>query len=152
MMSIAHAASSSAQNPFRDVKTKPEWAQLTRLGGDRVAILFEELRREISGIDGLVEELHFNGTQDGWLPRYRVGDQVLLRVQILPGNLTAILELEESLAKRLLNSPTEAGRIKTWLRAVAIREGIALLRVRLSSRTDASSLATLVLKIHQGQV
>ncbi|HLY59948.1 MAG TPA: hypothetical protein VKV95_04210 [Terriglobia bacterium] len=151
-MPNATAASKSTQNPFRDVNAKPEWAQLTRLGGDRVAILFEDLRTRISGISGLVEELHFCGPEDGWLPRYRVGDQVLLTVEVLPGNLTASVELPESLAKRLLNSPTGAGRIKTWLRAVAIREGIALLRVRLSSRTDTCSLATLVLKIHQGQV
>lgn len=151
-MSIARAPSSPTLNPFRDAKVKPDWAQLTRLGGDRVAILFEDLRSRISRIDGLVEELHFCGEDAGWLPRYRVGDQVLLTVQVLPGNLSAILELEESLAKRLLNSPTEAVRIKTWLRAVAIREGIALLRVRLLSRTDACSLATLLLRIHKGQV
>lgn len=150
-MPIVRAPNSSTQNPFRDASAKPEWAQLTRLGGDRVAILFEDLRMRISGIAGLVEELHFCGPQEGWLPRYRVGDQVLMTMQVLPGCLTATVELEESLARKLLNSPSEAGRIKTWLRPIAIREGIALLRVRLSSRAHCRSLSKLILKVHQGQ-
>ena len=151
-MPIAHAQENSIRNPFRDAGAKPQWAQLTRLGGDRVAILFEDLRSQISGINGLVEELYFNGPEEGWLPRYRVGDQVLLTVQVLPGCLTAMIELDEGLAKNLLNSPNEAGRIKAWLRPVAIREGIALLRARLTSRAHTRSLTKLLLKVHRGHV
>jgi hypothetical protein len=151
-MSTALAVESSTRNPFRNAAAKPQWAQLTRLGGDRVAILFEDLRKQISGINGLVEELHFNGPEEGWLPRYRVGDQVLLRVQVLPGCLTAMVELDEGLAKNLLNSPGEPGRIKAWLRPIAICEGIALLRARLSSRAHTRSLTKLLLKVHKGYV
>jgi len=151
-MPIAQATESSTRNPFRDPHTKPQWAQLTRLGGDHVAILFEDLRTQISGIIGLVEELHFSGPEEGWLPRYRVGHQVLLTVQILPGSLTAVVELDESLARNLLNSPSEPGRIKAWLRPVAIREGIALLRARLLSRAHTRSLTKLILKVHKGHV
>jgi hypothetical protein len=151
-MPIAPPPNSSTRNPFCDVGAKPQWAQLTRLGGDRVAILFEDLRTQISAIDGLVEELHFNGPEEGWLPRYRVSNQVLLRVEVRPGSLTAVVELEESLAKKLLNSPAGAGRIKTWFRAAAIREGIALLRVRLSSRAHTRSLTKLILQVYKGRV
>ena len=151
-MPIADVQESSTRNPFRNPSAKPQWAQLTRLGGDRVAILFEDLRKRISGISGLVEELHFSGPEDGWLPRYRVGDRVLLTVQILPGSLTAQVELDESLARNLLNSPNEPGRIKAWLRPVAIREGIALLRARLTSRAHTRSLTKLLLKVHKGHV
>ncbi|HEV2348798.1 MAG TPA: hypothetical protein VG028_03025 [Terriglobia bacterium] len=152
LMSVAPISQIPRRNPYRDPAAKPEWAQLTRLGGDRVAILFEDLRARISGIDGLVEELHFYGEEAGWLPRYRVGDRVLLTVEILPGNLTAAAELEVSLAKKILNSPTRTSRIKTWLRPFAIREGIALLRVRLSSRAHTCSLARLILQIQKGRV
>ncbi len=130
---------------------KPDWAQLTRLGGDRVAILFEELRTRISRISGLIEELHFCGLAEGWLPRYRVGDRVLFKVQILPGNLSATIELDEWLARKLLNSPRVAGKVKLWLGTVSIREGIALLRVRLSSRADICSLRNFVILIDKEQ-
>jgi hypothetical protein len=124
---------------------------LTRLGGDRVAILFEELRRRISTISGLVEELYFCGPAQGWGPRYRVGDRVLLKVHIVPGNLGATVELEEMLFINLLSSPKIASKIKMWFRTVSIREGIALLRVRLSSRADICSLANLVVRISREQ-
>jgi hypothetical protein len=124
---------------------------LTRLGGDRVAILFEELRRRISTISGLVEELYFCGPAQGWGPRYRVGDRVLLKVHIVPGNLGATVELEEMLFINLLSSPKIASKIKMWFRTVSIREGIALLRVRLSSRADICSLANLVVRVSREQ-
>jgi hypothetical protein len=125
---------------------------LTRLGGDRVAILFEELRRRISTISGLVEELYFCGPAQGWGPRYRVGDRVLLKVHIVPGNLGVTVELEEMLFINLLSSPKIASKIKMWFRTVSIREGIALLSVRLSNRADICSLANLVVRVSREQV
>ena len=136
---------------FRDAQAKPDWAQFTRLGGDRVAILFEELRTRISAISGLVEELYFSGPAQGWGPRYRVGDRVLLKVNIAPGNLGAMVEMEEMLFIKLLRSPKNAGKIKKWFRTVSIREGIALLSVRLSNRADICSLANLVVRISREQ-
>jgi len=137
---------------FRDAQAKPDWAQFTRLGGDRVAILFEELRTQISAISGLVEELYFCGPDQGWGPRYRLGDKVLLKVQIAPGYLAATVELEEMLFTNFLSSPKIARKIKMWFRTVSIREGIALLSVRLSTRPDICSLAHLVVIISRGQV
>jgi len=136
---------------FRDAKAKPDWAQFTRLGGDLVSIHFEELRTRISVVSGLVEELHFSGHVQGWGPRYRVGDRVLLKVQIAPGNLGATVELEETLFIKLLRSPKNAGKIKKWLRTVSIREGIALLSVRLSNRADICSLANLAIRVSREQ-
>ena len=140
------------QNPFRNAKVKPDWAQLTRLGGDRVAILFEELRTSISRIQGLIEELHFCGPVEGWLPRYRVDNRILLKVQILPGNLNAMVELDEQHLNKFLNSAKVAGKVKKWLGTASIREGIALLRVRLSSRTDICSLGSFLIRISKEQV
>lgn len=137
---------------FRDAQAKPDWAQFTRLGGDRVAILFEELRTRISAVSGLVEELCFYGPAQGWGPRYRVGDRVLLKIHIAPGNLGATVELEEMLFTNFLSSPKIGRKMKMWFRTVSIREGIALLSVRLSNRADICSLAHLVVRISRGQV
>ena len=141
-----------AEYTFQDAQAKPDWAQFTRLGGDRVAILFEDLRTQISAISGLVEELHFSEQGQGWGPRYRVGDRVLLKVHIAPGNLDATVELEETLFINLLSSPKIAHKIKLWFRAASIREGIALLRVRLLTRADICSLAHLVVMISREHV
>jgi hypothetical protein len=81
-----------SEDTFRNPEKKPDWAQLTRLGGDRVAILFEDLRRRIGAIDGLVEDLHFANQQDGWAPRYSVGGVAIAEVRIAPGRLEAALE------------------------------------------------------------
>jgi hypothetical protein len=151
-MASAATEISLIQNPFRNAKAKPDWAQLTRLGGDRVAILFEELRTSISRIPGLIEELHFYGAEEGWLPRYRMDDRILLKVQILPGNLSAIIELDQQALNKLLNSAKVAGKVKAWLGTASIREGIALLRVRLSIRTDICSLGNFLVRISREQV
>jgi hypothetical protein len=151
-MSSSATEMSPCQNPFRNAAVRPDWAQLTRLGGDRVAILFEELRTSISGIDGLIEELHYFGPGEGWLPRYRVDDQIILKVLILPGNLSAMLEFNEPDFIKLLNSAKVAGKVKAWLGTASIREGIALLRVRLASRTDICSLGNFLIRVSREQV
>ena len=145
-------AGSQTQNPFRNERAMPDWAQFTRLGGDRVAILFEELRTRISSISGLIEELHYCGPEEGWLPRYRVDGRVLLKVQIWPGELSATIELKELTFKKILNSPKLAGKVKSWLGTAPIREGIAFLHMRLSNRSDISSLGSLVVRISREQL
>ncbi len=118
-------APESRPNPFRDPAARPAWAQLTRLAGDRAAILFEELRRQLSRIDGVQEELHYDGAGRGWVPRYRVKENILCGVQISPGLLEARVELESA------------------LRGAALDKGIASLRLRLSNRSNVRSLAHL---------
>lgn len=81
------------KNPFCDPNVKPDWAQLTRLGGDRVAILFEELRRRIGAIGGLTEDLHFASPEEGWVPRYSLDGETIAHAHIGPGSLEATLGL-----------------------------------------------------------
>ena len=85
------------KNPFCDPKVRPDWAQLTRLGGDRVAILFEELRRRFGAIDGLIEDLHFASQEDGWVPRYSLDGVAVARVYVGSGSLeaTAVLSRDD---------------------------------------------------------
>ncbi len=139
-------------NPFRKEDEKPTWAQFSRLGGDRVAIHFEELRTKIAVIPGLIEELHFFGPEEGWLPRYRVGDRVLFKIHILPGELGATIEMEELLFNKFLNSSKLAGNVRAWLGTATIREGIALLRMRLTNRSEIGSLGSFIIKLSREQV
>jgi hypothetical protein len=136
-------APESRPNPFRDPAARPAWAQLTRLAGDRAAILFEELRRQLGRIDGVQEELHYDGAGRGWVPRYRVKENILCAVQISPGLLEARIELESALREKLLAWPRVSGEIKRTLRGAALDMGIASLRLRLRNRSDVRSLANL---------
>jgi len=73
--------------PFYDPSTKPQWGQLSRLGGDRVAILFKELRTSLGKIEGIIERLYFSGVEDGWVVRYCIGNTELFTARISPGSL-----------------------------------------------------------------
>jgi len=133
-----------AENPFRDPHAKPRWAELTRLAGDRAAILFEDLRRRLAGIEGVQEELFYAGPEDGWLARYKTGEQLLFSAHILPGALEASLEVEAPLRDRVLASPGVAAGIKEALRRAALAPR-GKVRLRLSSAALVRSFARLVL-------
>ena len=81
------------RNPVTAGHTNLQWAQLTRLAGDRAAILFEDLRRRVGTIAGLVEELHYDSVAQCWTPRYRLGEEVLFTAHILPAALEATVTL-----------------------------------------------------------
>ena len=129
---------------LRDPNRQPDWAQLTRLGGDRAALLFEEFRRGLAAIDGLVEELFYDGSERGWTPRYRVGVRVLASVAIRPGALEAAVELERALAERLLASARTAKSLKEAIRLAPVSGGAIRLRVRLSTAAEVRALARVV--------
>ncbi len=133
------------QNPFRDPEAKPEWAQLTRLAGDRAAILFEDLRGRLSKIEGLQEELYYGGAGCGWVPRYCRRDKILCMVRILPGLLEAEVELERPLCENLLASPRVAAGIKKAMRSASLDESSACVRVQLADQATARAFASLVL-------
>jgi hypothetical protein len=139
---------------LKDQTRKPDWAQLTRLAGDRVAILFEELRRRVGAIDGLVEELFYYGPQEasgtdqvnwGWAPRYRVGETTLFSVTIRPADLEAGITLDGVLRERLLESQRVARGIKEAIRGAPVDGDTTRLRVRLSRLAEVRALASVVL-------
>jgi len=133
------------QNPFRDARSRPEWAQLTRLAGDRASILFEDFRRCLSKIDGLQEELHYGGPDWGWAPRYRVQGEVLCAVRVLPGILEGTVELEAPLCRKLLSSPKIAESIKQAVRSGHTEKWVTSAQVLLESRAAVRAFANLVL-------
>lgn len=132
------------ENPFRDPKQKPEWAQLTRLAGDRAAILFEDLRRRLSKIDGLREELFYHGPEWGWGPRYKAGERILFTARILAGTLQTSLNLEGPLRERVLASSRVASGMKEMIRRAPLSQGKTAVRLCLARRSDVRSFANLV--------
>ncbi len=129
--------------PFRDPATKPDWADYTRLGGDRVAVLFEELRAAVGGIDGIIEDIHYLDAETGWVPRYRVGDTVLFVVHISPGQLAATMEVTNDQRERLLAAPLGA-ELKSIIRAAPSERGIAVVRTPLASSAAVRGFARAV--------
>ena len=129
------------ENPFRNPSRRPEWAQLTRLAGDRAAILFEQLRTAVGSIEGLVEELHFAGPEVGWIPRYRLGETTLFAAHISPGLLEASIELDESVCEKLLASPKTGAEFKAAIRSAITEGGTATVYVSLPTFTAVRSFA-----------
>lgn len=132
-------------NPVRGPARKPEWAELTRLAGDGAAILFQDLRRRLGKIDGLQEELAYQGTSFGWTPRYRVGDRILFTLRIAPGSIEAVMSLESALRERLLGSPKVLPGIRESLRNAPIEGGVATVRVQLGKVSLVRSFANVVI-------
>lgn len=104
------------RNRFRDPGAKPQWAELTRWAGDHASILFQDLRRRMSVIDGLQEALHFAGTEIGWVPRYRVGDVVLLDVHLSPGVLESTIYVGGMTPRRL--RLTNASSVRSFAKLI----------------------------------
>ena len=132
------------QNPFRDPNAPQSRAQSTRLAGDRVSILFDELRAQLGKIEALQEELYFGGVEWGWVPRYRLDDRVLFTAHIFAGALEAKLSLEDPLRETFLASPRVATRIKDAIRRAPLVGGITVMRVHLSNLSAVRSFANLV--------
>ena len=133
-----------SQNPFRDPARCPQWAELTRLAGDRAAILFEYLRAQVGSIDGLIEDLHYAGPEGGWTPRYRLGGTTLFIAHVLPGVLEASLELDAAACQKLLASPGTGAALKAAIRQ-AYRDGEpATVRMPLSTHADIRAFAKAV--------
>lgn len=95
----------SSLNLIRGPAKRPEWAQLIRLGGDRVAVLFDELRKAVGKIDGIVERLHFSAGEGRWVVQYSIGGSELFTARILPGSLEALMPLAPSEAEKLIEMP-----------------------------------------------
>src|SRR5579872_1139120 len=102
-------------NPFNDPATKPQWAQLTRLGGDRVAILFEDLRCQIAKIDGVIESLRYSGPEEGWVAEYCADGTALFTARIFPGVLEVTMVFDGSGCAQLIGSEKLGARMKDAL-------------------------------------
>ncbi len=131
-------------NPVTAGHTAPQWAQLTRLAGDRAAILFEDLRRRVGAIPGLIEELHYDGVEKRWVPRYRLGEDVLFAAHILPAALEATLTLDAAQRDRLLSSRRLSSAMKQSIRQAQMVDGWVSVRLPVKSRATVRAFATLI--------
>ncbi|HUZ47461.1 MAG TPA: hypothetical protein VMW54_12570 [Terriglobia bacterium] len=126
--------------PFYDPSVKPQWAQLSRLGGDRVTILFKELRASLGKIDGIVERLHFSGIKDGWVVRYSVGPCELFTARISPGLLEVKLPADFVGAGKPFKLPQPSAALKSAIPKVQSGEPT---RIRLTNRARVRSFSNL---------
>jgi hypothetical protein len=133
----------SPLNLVRGAATKAEWAQLIRLGGDRVAILFDELRMSVGGIDGLVQRLHYSDVEERWVVRYEVGDAELFTVRISPGVLEASLTLSWPEVESLLQNRTVSKNVRDVIQNGAREAGSSSARFLLRDRRTVRSFANL---------
>jgi hypothetical protein len=133
-----------SENPFRGPARQSDWAQTTRLAGDRAAILLADLRRRVAGIDGLAEELQSCGGKPGWELRYRLSETTLFDVLVLPGRLEATIGLEPASVERLLGSLRVSQEIKQAI-ASAEQAGEHHVRFPLASATAVRFFSRLVL-------
>jgi hypothetical protein len=133
----------SPLNLVRGPARKPGWAQLIRLGGDGVAVLFGELRRSVGQIDGVVERLQYSSREERWVVQYRVGGAELFIVWISPGVLEAGMVLNRSDVEQLLRNLNLSGTIRGAIRAVATEPGQGLVRFALKDRRMVRSFVNL---------
>jgi hypothetical protein len=136
----------SADSPLNLVRgpaRKAAWAQLIRLGGDRVAILFDELRKSVGRIDGVVQRLHYSVIDERWMVQYEVGDAELFTVRISPGVLEAGMALSRSEVKRLLQNRTLSKSVRDVIQNTANAGGLSSLRFPLRDRRAVRSFANL---------
>jgi len=141
---MAMATTKSPLNLVRGPAKKPGWAHLARLGGDRVAILFGELRKDVGRIDGVVERLHYSPAEDRWLVQYRVEDAELFTVRILPGLLEAGVPLGAEEADALLGTRKVGGAIRAALDGWAGKDGQNSFRLALKDRRAIRSFANFI--------
>ncbi len=126
--------------PFYDPSVKPQWAQLSRLGGDRVAILFKELRASLGKIDVIVERLHFSGIEDGWVVRYSVGPCEVFTARISPGVLEVKLPADFVEAGKPFKLPQASAALKS---AIPNFQSGEPMRIRLTNRAMVRSFSNL---------
>ena len=117
---------------------------MIRLGGDRVAILFEELRKAVGKVDGIVERLDYSASEDRWVVQYCAGGTELFTVRISAGLLEAGMGISRSEAEILLGTHNLSGTIKDAVRKGASGTGSNFLKLPLTDRRRVRSFANLV--------
>ncbi len=134
----------SPPNPVTAGHASPQWAQLSRLAGDRAAILFEELRKRVGAIPGLVEELRYDEVEKRWTPHYLLGAEVLFTAHILPAALEAMTALSASQRDRLLRSRKIGLAMRQIIEKAPMVGGSVPVRVRLNNQAAVGAFAAVI--------
>lgn len=136
-------SSESSLNLIRGPARMPGWAQLIRAGGDGVAILFGELRKSISRIDGVVERLRYSATEQRWMVEYQARGRELFNVRISPRLLEASMALSRSDVAGILRNHSLSGVVRDAIRAGEMERGESFIRFILTNRQRVRSFAGL---------
>jgi hypothetical protein len=136
----------SDPNPLRGPARSDGWAQLTRLAGDRAAVLLQAFRQELGRISGLQEQLFRPAPDEPWALRYRIGEEILFTMRIGPGLVEAVIPADSALRAALAHS-SSFGRDHSLrqFRAVTTDES-AEIRFRIGNREDVRLFVNLALK------
>ena len=135
----------TADNPFFGPEMKSKWAHLSRIGGDRVAILFAELRRRVAAIDGLAEELIFAGKKAGWTPTYSLEGKELFSAQIGAGSFEVAMRMDARERDRLLASGRLGLATKRALKEARSDADKFPVRFAVKNRGDVAAIAKLIM-------
>jgi hypothetical protein len=146
-MLMKHPGRQRAENPFRDPGTQPDWAEFTRLGGDRVTILFEDLRKRIGAIEGLSEDMHYACPEEGWRARYCLGDTLLFTARIFPGVLEVTLWVNAGERNRLLQRQSGGAALGKALSEAQGERDLLAARLELKNSSGVRSFARWVVHL-----
>ncbi|MEE8257185.1 MAG: DUF3788 family protein [Acidobacteriota bacterium] len=135
---------SAPPNLYRAKNRKPKWAEVIRMAGDRTAILFDELRRQLGEMGDVSEELRFQGSREGWTPLYRLGRATLCVVHIAPARMEASVPMGRKAVRDLLSCPGVSASLKAAIRKAPYRGNRKKPRVALPNRRAINSLARLL--------
>ena len=130
----------ASSNPFRGPARAPEWAALTRLGGDRVAVLLKMLRTEAGKVAGLKEEISSDNPAAVWTISYSIAKEPLFTLTVRPGSLEWLMPADSS------HHGLPAPAVTPTQPLPAPLDVPDLTRVQIATARDVRSLMKLVTK------
>lgn len=138
----------TVQIPFCDPQLKPAWAALSRWGGDKVSIHFEDLRIRLGKIEGIVESRKYEAVE-GWLASYHTAAGELCRVQILPGVLTGIIDFSVAQLKSVSEWPRCSNFVKRIIEPFRDHGSTLRIKFPLQQKPQVASFAALIIWLHR---
>ena len=136
----------ATDNPFFGQTQKAGWARLARVGGDRVSMLLDHLRKRVGVIEGLAEEVTFDSAGRGAGAAYSLGDKPLFVAHELPGALEVSVPLDEPERDSLLASKKISTAMRQAIEAADEEAGRYVVRFSVRSTTDVGSVAKWVVR------
>ncbi len=136
----------TADNPFFGSSEKANWARLTRLGGDRVSILLDHLRKRVGVIEGLSEEVIFDAPGEGADASYRVGEEPLFTAHVAAGALEVSMCLDAAERETLLASRKISPAMRRGLLARREEAGKYAIRFAVKGPADVGSIVKSIVR------
>ncbi len=133
-----------SDNPFFGQTQKAGWARLVRVGGDRVSILLDHLRKRVGVIEGLAEEVTFDGEGKGAAAAYSVADRPMFTAHVAAGALEISVRLDGRERDALLASKKLGAAMRRMLETARVEAGHCAIRFAVRTPADVGSIAKLI--------